>query len=54
MHKNILTFKYNIKEDNINLTQMLNEIENNGYQIKDFVTEQSSLEEIFINIVGKK
>ena len=40
VHKNILTFKYNIKEDNINLTGMLNEIESNGYQIKDFITEQ--------------
>ena len=48
---NILTFKYNIKKDNINLTEMLNEIENNGYQIKDFTTEQSSLEEIFIKLI---
>ena len=51
VNKNILTFKYSIKEDNINLTKMLNEIENNGYQIKDFVTEQSSLEEIFIKLI---
>ena len=51
VNKNILTFKYNIKEDNINLTEMLNEIENNGYQIKDFITEQSSLEEIFIKLI---
>ena len=49
--KNILTFKYNIKEDNINLTEMFNEIEKNGYQIKDFITEQSSLEEIFIKLI---
>ena len=51
VNKNFLTYKYNIKEDNINLTKMLNEIENNGYQIKDFVTEQSSLEEIFIKLI---
>ena len=51
VHKNILTFKYNIKEDNINLTEMLNEIESNEYQIKDFITEQSSLEEIFIKLI---
>ena len=51
VHKNILTFKYNIKEDNINLTEMLNEIESNGYKIKDFITEQSSLEEIFIKLI---
>ena len=51
VNKNFLKFKYNIKEDNINLTEMLNEIENNGYQIKDFITEQSSLEEIFIKLI---
>ena len=51
VNKNFLTFKYNIKENNINLTEMLNEIENNGYQIKDFITEQSSLEEIFIKLI---
>ena len=51
VNKNFLTFKYNIKKDNINLTEMLNEIENNGYQIKDFITEQSSLEEIFIKLI---
>ena len=53
VHKNILTFKYNIKEDNINLTEMLNEIESNEYQIKDFITEQSSLEEIFIKLINE-
>ena len=42
---------YKRQEDNINLTEMLNEIENNGYQIKDFITEQSSLEEIFIKLI---
>ena len=51
VNKNFLTFKYNIKEENINLTELLNEIENNGYQIKDFITEQSSLEEIFIKLI---
>jgi len=51
VNKNILTFKYNIKEENINLTKMLNDIENNGYKIKDFITEQSSLEEIFIKLI---
>tara|TARA_B100000941_G_scaffold192733_1_gene139495 strand:+ start:60 stop:989 length:930 start_codon:yes stop_codon:yes gene_type:complete len=51
VNKNFLTFKYNIKQNNINLTEMLNEIENYGYQIKDFITEQSSLEEIFIKLI---
>mgnify|MGYP005698401441 CR=1 FL=1 len=40
-----------LKEENINLTKMLNDIENNGYKIKDFITEQSSLEEIFIKLI---
>ena len=51
IYKNNLTYKYNIKTDEINLTEMLNEIENNGYEIKDFTTEQSSLEEIFIKLI---
>ena len=51
VNKNFLIFKYNIKENNFNLTEMLNEIVNNGYQIKDFITEQSSLEEIFIKLI---
>ena len=51
VNENIINFKYNIKENKINLTEMLNEIENNGYQIKDFKTEQSSLEEIFIKLI---
>ena len=51
LDNNILTFRYNIREDKINLTEMFNEIENNGYKIKDFITEQSSLEEIFIKLI---
>ena len=53
VNKNILTFKYNIKEDKTNLTEMLNEIERNGYKINDFTTEQSSLEEIFIKLINE-
>ena len=30
---------------------MLNEIEKQGIRIKDFTTEQSSLEEIFIKLI---
>ena len=32
---------------------MFNEIESNGYKIKDFITEQSSLEEIFIKLINQ-
>lgn len=53
VNKNILTFKYNIKEDKTNLTEMLNEIERNGYKINDFTTVQSSLEEIFIKLINE-
>ena len=35
----------------IKLTEMLNEIEKQGIRIKDFTTEQSSLEEIFIKLI---
>ena len=50
-NKKFLTFKYNIKENTIKLTEMLNEIEKQGIKIKDFTTEQSSLEEIFIKLI---
>ena len=50
-NKKFLTFKYNIKENSIKLTEMLNEIEKQGIKIKDFTTEQSSLEEIFIILI---
>ena len=46
-----LIFKYNIKEDKIKLTEMLNNIESHGIKIKDFTTEESSLEEIFIKLI---
>ena len=46
-----LIFKYNVKEDKIKLTEMLNNIESHGIKIKDFTTEESSLEEIFIKLI---
>ena len=49
--KKYLIFKYNIKEDKIKLTEMLNDIESHGLKIKDFTTEESSLEEIFIKLI---
>ena len=49
--KKFLIFKYNIKEDKIKLTEMLNDIESHGLKIKDFTTEESSLEEIFIKLI---
>ena len=49
--KKFLIFKYNIKEDKIKLTEMLNDIESHGIKIKDFTTEESSLEEIFIKLI---
>ena len=49
--KKFLIFKYNIKEDKIKLTKMLNDIESHGIKIKDFTTEESSLEEIFIKLI---
>ena len=59
VNSNILTFKYNIKEDNINLTGMLNEIESNGYQIKDFIKKVITLDEKAevtnsLNIINKE
>ena len=34
-----------------NLTELLNDVKKDGYEIKDINTEQSSLEEIFIKLI---
>ncbi len=49
--KKILTYIYDTKTEKTGITSLLNEIKTNGIILKDITTEQSSLEEIFINLV---
>ncbi len=49
--KNILIYKYDIKKEKTGITNLLSDIKKEGILLKDLSTEQSSLEEIFINLV---
>ena len=47
----ILIYKYDIKKEKTGITSLLSDIKNEGIVLKDLSTEQSTLEEIFINLV---
>ena len=49
--KKILIYKYDIKKEKTGITSLLSDIKNEGIVLKDLSTEQSTLEEIFINLV---
>tara|TARA_Y100000590_G_scaffold470191_1_gene662651 strand:- start:2752 stop:3696 length:945 start_codon:yes stop_codon:yes gene_type:complete len=49
--KKILIYKYDIKKEKTGITSLLSDIKNEGITMNDLSTEQSTLEEIFINLV---
>ena len=49
--KKFLTYSYNLNSDDTDLTGLLNDIKHEGLILKDIITEQSSLEEIFIKLI---
>ena len=49
--KKFLTYSYNLNSDETDLTGLLNDIKHEGLILKDIITEQSSLEEIFIKLI---
>ena len=48
-----LTYTYDINKDRTGITMLLNDLSNEQIQLKDIQTKQSSLEDIFVNIVKK-
>ena len=46
-----LTYTYDINKDRTGITMLLNDLSNERIQLKDIQTKQSSLEDIFVNIV---
>ena len=48
--KTIIYF-YDTKSERTGITALLSELKNNGIQLKDITTEQSSLESIFLNLL---
>tara|TARA_A200000113_G_C8783111_1_gene328289 strand:+ start:26 stop:967 length:942 start_codon:yes stop_codon:yes gene_type:complete len=49
--KKFLSYSYNLNSGETDLTGLLNDIKDEGLILKDIITEQSSLEEIFIKLI---
>jgi ABC-2 type transport system ATP-binding protein len=49
-----LTYRFDSKDEDINIAQLLQKITSLGIIFKDLHTKQSSLEEIFVNLVNSK
>ncbi len=48
---NKITYNYDAKKENTGITSLLQTLRDEGLKLKDINTEQSSLENIFINLV---
>jgi ABC-2 type transport system ATP-binding protein len=46
-----IIYNYDAKKENTGITSLLHTLENKGIKIKDINTEESSLENIFVNLV---
>ena len=46
-----IIYNYDVKKENTGITSLLHTLENEGMKIKDINTEESSLENIFVNLV---
>ena len=50
----ILTYIYDTKQKKTGITKLLSNLSNSGINLRDIQTDQSSLEEIFVNLVKEK
>jgi len=48
---NALTYTYDVRAERTGITQLLNDVQSAGLSLKDLSTSQSSLEDIFVNLV---
>lgn len=48
---NSLTYTYDVRAERTGITQLLNDVQSAGLSLKDLSTSQSSLEDIFVNLV---
>ena len=46
-----LTYVYDTKQKRTGITKLLSDLSNSGINLRDIQTDQSSLEEIFVNLV---
>lgn len=49
-----LTFEFNSSEENTGIPELLKELDRRGVEYKDLKTEESSLEDIFVGLTGKR
>lgn len=49
-----LTFEFNSSDENTGISELMKELEDRGIDYKDLKTEESSLEDIFVELTGKK
>ena len=49
-----LTYIYDTKQKKTGITKLLSNLSNSGIKLRDIQTDQSSLEEIFVNLVKEK
>ena len=49
-----LTYTYDTKQKKTGITKLLSNLSNSGINLRDIQTDQSSLEEIFVNLVKEK
>ena len=49
-----LTYVYDTKQKRTGITKLLSDLSNSGINLRDIQTDQSSLEEIFVNLVKEK
>ena len=49
-----LTYIYDTKQKKTGITKLLSNLSNSGINLRDIQTDQSSLEEIFVNLVKEK
>ncbi len=49
-----LTYAYDTASDRTGITQLLNDLQKAGLALRDVSTHQSSLEDIFVDLVGEK
>ena len=49
-----LTYIYDTKQKKTGITKLLSDLSNSGINLRDIQTDQSSLEEIFVNLVTER
>jgi ABC-2 type transport system ATP-binding protein len=49
-----ITYIYDTKQKKTGITKLLSNLSNSGINLRDIQTDQSSLEEIFVNLVREK